>query len=75
MHIISWKLAYELFFFQDNGAVALSQVLDLGVWDGIWTAVGIVLNISQDQLLVPRCVDSEDFYRCSILQSLFESGV
>ena len=48
------KCAMTVFLFQDNGSAASSRVVENGIWNRLWSAVGVVLNIAPGDSVVLR---------------------
>lgn len=43
-----------IYFVQDNGSAASSRVVENGIWNSLWSAVGGALNIAPGESVVLR---------------------
>ena len=44
----------NLLLLQDSGSRVSSQVVESSMWNGLWSVIGVVLNISSDETVVIR---------------------
>ena len=42
----------DFFFFQDHVSSSSSRVVENGIWNSLWSAVCVVLNIATDKSVV-----------------------
>lgn len=49
-------ISYQSVLLQDSGSAASSRVVESGIRNSLWSAVGVVLNIAPDESVVLRWV-------------------